>query len=81
MNRIIYVVFLVFCLSIFTSCKKCKDCSCSQVITQTGSPDVNQDVEFTDVCDEDLDDIEGRTTVTQNVAGVTQTIEQTCECK
>ena len=55
----IFFLLSVLSLCIFSSCKKCKDCSCSQVITQTGAPDVTQNVEFNDICDEDLEEIEG----------------------
>ncbi|MDB2613489.1 hypothetical protein N9Y89_02220 [bacterium] len=43
------------------------------------SQDINQTVEITDVCDEDLEEIEGTTTITQVVDGFTQNIEQTCD--
>jgi hypothetical protein len=43
-------------------------------------PDMNQTVQMNDVCDEDLDEMEGTTTVTQNVGGINQTVVQTCEC-
>ena len=56
------------------------DCTCTQIVSQTGMPDVNQTVEFDNVCDEDLDDLEGTTTITQNVGGISQSIEQTCDC-
>ena len=42
--------------------------------------DMNQTVQMDNVCDEDLDEVEGTTTITQNVAGINQTITQTCEC-
>ena len=76
----IFFLLSVLSLCIFSSCKKCKDCSCSQVITQTGAPDVTQNVEFNDMCDEDLEEIEGTITYTQNVGGFTQTVEQSCDC-
>lgn len=44
-------------------------------------PDVTQVVEVEDVCDEELEDMEGTITYTQNVGGVTQSVEQTCECQ
>ena len=56
------------------------DCTCTQIVSQTGMPDVNQTVEFDNVCDEDLDEIEGTTTITQNIGGISQSIEQTCDC-
>ncbi|MGB2138420.1 MAG: hypothetical protein ACPHVP_06060, partial [Flavobacteriales bacterium] len=62
-------------------CQKCKDCSCSQVISQSGMPDVTQDVQFNDVCDEDLDEIEGTITYTQSVGDISQSVEQSCDCK
>jgi len=51
------------------------------VVSQTGVPDFNQDVQLNDVCDEDLEEIEGSITFNQSVGGVTQTVEQTCDCK
>lgn len=77
----IFFLLSVLSLCVFSSCKKCKDCSCSQVISQTGSPDITQNVEFNDVCDEDLEEIEGTITYTQNVGDLSQTIEQSCDCK
>jgi hypothetical protein len=44
-------------------------------------PDVNQNIEINDVCDEDLEDIEGTITFTQTVGGVEQSVEQSCDCK
>lgn len=80
MKKITLLLPIFLCLFVFSSCKKCKDCTCSQVITQTGVPDVTQTVEITDVCDDELDEVEGTTTLTQVVGGVTQNIEQTCDC-
>ena len=80
MKNIIYL-FLISFFFFFSSCQKCKDCSCSQVISQTGMPDVTQVVEVEDVCDEELEDMEGTITYTQSVGGVTQSVEQTCECQ
>lgn len=80
MKKIIYTISILFCLAIFSSCSKCMDCSCTQLVSQTGTPDINQTVEFNDVCDEELDELEGNTTITQNVGGITQTIEQSCDC-
>ena len=34
-----------------------------------------------DVCDEELEDIEGTTSLTQTVDGFEQSVETTCECK
>tara|TARA_B100000963_G_scaffold197300_1_gene171695 strand:+ start:176 stop:418 length:243 start_codon:yes stop_codon:yes gene_type:complete len=80
MKKIFYLLPFTL-LFILPSCKKCKDCSCSQVVSQTGVPDFNQDVQLNDVCDEDLEEIEGSITFNQSVGGVTQTVEQTCDCK
>ncbi|MAD12696.1 MAG: hypothetical protein CMC04_08255 [Flavobacteriaceae bacterium] len=80
MKKILFLLPVLF-LCIFSSCKKCKDCSCSQVISQTGMPDVTQDVDFNNICDDDLEEIEGTITYTQSVAGISQTVEQSCECK
>ena len=77
----IFFLLSVLCLCVFSSCKKCKDCSCSQVISQTGTLDVTQDVDFNNICDDDLEEIEGTITYTQSVAGISQTVEQSCECK
>ena len=80
MNKIFYL-FPILCLFIFSSCQKCKDCSCSQVISQSGMADVSLDVQFNDVCDEDLDEIEGTITFTQSVGDISQSVEQSCDCK
>lgn len=80
MKNLFYLLPVLFLL-VFSSCKKCKDCSCSQIISQTGMPDVTQEVEFNDVCDEDLEEIEGTITYSQSVAGVSQSVEQSCDCK
>ena len=78
--KIFYLLFISF-LFIFSSCQKCKDCSCSQVISQSGMQDVTQDIQINDVCDEDLDEIEGTITFTQNVGDISQSVEQSCDCK
>tara|TARA_B100001939_G_scaffold319747_1_gene308084 strand:- start:340 stop:477 length:138 start_codon:yes stop_codon:yes gene_type:complete len=44
-------------------------------------PNVTQDVQFNDVCDEDLDEIEGTITYTQSVGDISQSVEQSCDCK
>ena len=44
-------------------------------------PDVTQVVEINDVCDQELNDIEGTITFTQSVGGISQSVEQTCECQ
>ena len=70
------------CLFVFSSCKKCKDCTCSQIISQTDVPDVNQTIELEQVCDEYLDEIDGKTiTFNQTFEGFDQSVEQTCDCK
>ena len=68
MKKIFYLLPIIF-LFIFSSCQKCKDCSCSQVISQSGMPDVTQDVQFNDVCDEDLDETQqGHSNTSHNQA-------------
>ena len=52
----------------------------NSTISQTGMPDMNQTVEMEGVCDEDLEEIEGTTTVTQNVGGINQTEHQS-DCR
>ena len=79
-QKIILPLFIILCVGVFSSCKKCKDCTCQQTISQTGMPDVNQTVEMEGVCDEDLEEIEGTSTLTQNVGGINQTVVQTCDC-
>jgi hypothetical protein len=81
MQQLRFLLPLALCLFIFSSCQKCKDCSCSQIVSQTGMPDVNQNIEINDVCDEDLEDIEGTITFTQTEGGVEQSVEQSCDCK
>ena len=68
MKNLFYLLSIFMCLFVFSSCKKCKDCTCSQIVSQTGVPDVNQTIELEEVCDEDLDEIDGKTI----------TINQTC---
>ena len=88
----IFILLSVLFLCVFSSCEKekCKDCSCSQIIyngfnvsTQTGAPDVTQNVEFNDVfCDQELEEIEGtRTYIVENEGGFSQTVEESCDCK
>ena len=43
-------------------------------------PDVTQTFEITDVCGEDLEAMEQSTVINQTVVGITQEIEQTCDC-
>ena len=82
MKKILILLSVLF-LCVFYSCEKCKDCSCSQIITQTGAPDVTQNVEFNDVfCDQELEEIEGtRTYIVENEGGFSQTVEESCDCK
>lgn len=80
MKSINYLLIFLFCSFILYSCQKCKDCSCTQVASQSGMPDVTQTFDMTDVCGEDLEAIEGTTTITQTAGGITQEIEQTCDC-
>lgn len=76
--KLLLSVLIVF--TIFSACKKCKDCTCTQVISQTDMSDVTSQFTENNVCDEDLDDIEGTITFTQTVDGFEQSVEQTCEC-
>jgi hypothetical protein len=80
LKKIIFPFFIVLLLVPFISCKKCKDCTCQQTISQSGMPDLNQTVQLGEVCDEDLEETEGTSTVTQNVGGFNQTVTQSCEC-
>lgn len=81
MQKLLYFIPLALGLFIFSSCRKCKDCSCTQTISQSGMGDITQSVEFNNVCDEDLDAIDGTTTFTQGFAGFEQSVVQSCECK
>ena len=76
----IYLISAGVFLFAFSSCQKCKDCSCSQTVSQTGMSDFQQTVELGELCGEDLEDVEGTISFTQSVAGVQQSIEQTCDC-
>tara|TARA_Y100000385_G_C12853931_1_gene534358 strand:- start:285 stop:536 length:252 start_codon:yes stop_codon:yes gene_type:complete len=80
LKKIIFPLFVLIFIGLFSACKKCKDCTCQQTISQTGMPDVNQTVQLEKVCGEDLEETEGTTTVTQNVGGINQTVTQSCEC-
>ena len=57
-----------------TSCKKCKDCTYIQ--TGTGIPTTTVDVG--ELCDDDLEEVDGKTLST-NVGGISVT--QKYECK
>ena len=82
MKNLFYLLSIFMCLFVFFFFLKCKDCTCSQIVSQTGVPDVNQTIELEEVCDEDLDEIDGKTiTINQTVGGFDQSIEQTCDCK
>ena len=80
MKRLTYLHIFFICSFILYSCQKCKDCSCTQVASQSGMPDVTQTFEITDVCGEELEAMEQTTVITQTVGGITQEIEQTCDC-
>ena len=80
LKKIIFPLFVLIFIGLFSACKKCKDCTCQQTISQTGMPDVNQTVQLEKVCGEDLEETEGTTTVTQNVGGINQTVTQSCKC-
>ena len=79
-EKILNLLPLALAIFFFLSCNKCKDCSCTQTITEDGQT-FTQSVEYTDVCDEDLDNVQGTISFTQNVGGMEQSVEQTCECK
>ena len=76
--KLLLSVLIVF--TMFSACKKCKDCTCTQVISQTDMSDFTSQFTENNVCDEDLDEIEGTITFTQTVDGFEQSVEQTCEC-
>ena len=79
MKKVFFIPAFV-ALFAFSSCQKCKECSCSQTVTQTGMADFQQTVELGELCGEDLEAVEGTTTFTQSVMGIEQSIEQTCTC-
>lgn len=80
MKKLFYFLPMAIGLFIISSCSKCKDCTCTQTITQGGTT-FTQSFESTDVCDEDLDNLEGTMSFTQNIGGFEQSVEQTCTCK
>ena len=80
MKKLVNLFPIALAIFFFSSCNKCKDCSCSQTITQDGQT-YTQSVEYTDVCDEDLDNIQGTISFIQNVGETEQSVEQTCTCK
>ena len=80
MKNLFYFLPIALGLFIISSCSKCKDCSCTQTITQDGMTST-QSFESTDVCDEDLENLEGTMSFTQNIGGFEQSVEQTCTCK
>ncbi len=80
MKNLFYHLPMAIGLFIISSCSKCKDCSCTQTITQAGMTST-QSFESTDVCDEDLENLEGTMSFTQNIGGFEQSVEQTCTCK
>ena len=80
MKKVLDLLPLALVIFFFSSCNKCKDCSCSQTITQDGMTST-QSFESTDVCDEDLENLEGTINFTQNIGGFEQSVEQTCTCK
>lgn len=80
MKNLFYFLPMAVGLFIISSCSKCKDCSCTQTITQDGMTST-QSFESTDVCDEDLENLEGTMSFTQNIGGLEQSVEQTCTCK
>lgn len=80
MKNLFYFLPMAIGLFIISSCSKCKDCSCTQTITQDGMTST-QSFESTDVCDEDLENLEGTMSFTQNIGGFEQSVEQTCTCK
>ena len=80
MKNLFYFLPIALGLFIISSCSKFKDCSCTQTITQDGMTST-QSFESTDVCDEDLENLEGTINFTQNIGGFEQSVEQTCTCK
>ena len=81
MKKLAIILPAIFCISLMSSCQKCQDCTCSQTISETGFPDVTQTITIQDVCDEDIDDVQGTTSYTQTGAGGGMaSVTQTCDC-
>ena len=81
MKKLAIILPAIFCVTFMSSCQKCQDCTCSQTISETGMPDVNQTITIEDVCDDDLDNVQGTTSYTQTgVGGGTANVTQTCDC-
>ena len=80
MKRSTYLLTFLLCSFILYSCQKCKDCNCTQIVVKTGKPNVEQTFELTDVCGDYLKEMEGHQTIKQTDGGITQTIEQVCDC-
>ena len=81
MKKLAIILPSILCVTLISSCQKCQDCTCSQTISQTGFPDVNQTITIEDVCDEDIDDVQGTTSYSQTgVGGGMANVTQTCDC-
>ena len=77
----IFIYYLFYVYSSFHLVRNVRIVVVLQVISQSGMPDVTQDVQFNDVCDDDLDEIEGTITYTQSIGDISQSVEQSCDCK
>jgi hypothetical protein len=80
MKRSTYLLTFLLCSFILYSCQKCKDCRCTQIVVKTGKPNIEQTFELKGVCGDYLKEMEGYGTLHETVDGITQTIEQVCDC-
>lgn len=81
MKKLGIILPAIFCVTFMSSCQKCQDCTCSQTISETGMPDVNQSITIEGVCDDEIDNVRGTTNYTQlSVTGGTASVTQNCDC-
>ena len=81
MKKLGIILPAIFCVTFMSSCQKCRDCTCSQTISETGMPDVSQSITIEGVCDDEIDNVQGTTNYTQlSVTGGTASVTQNCDC-
>lgn len=73
--------WLLVVLILFSSCKKCAECTVTTTTKVTGQPPTTGTA-TTELCGDDLDEADGNvTTATSTVQGYTATITTRTECE
>jgi len=74
------LIILAFFALTFVSCKKCEECTTVTTTTAVGIADVVTSTTF-EACDDEIDEVEGSTTVDNSAGGAGSTVTVTTTCK